>query len=336
MTRRIGVALLLVTFILLLTGPLRLSALTLEEVHSLNPEFAALEFLHTLPPLTLQTAEDGGEIVIIRAVYFVHRDSHWQPWFDQPEGVPDRLLGHGQIYSQKISLTVPNGVSEGSLTEFGSRLPLNFYELRSINPALEYYERLPTALNPALDIAFYAPRGSGLAFIADGAGDIYSLMHIIVRETPARKWEADQLKGRVYHPELGNIDYYHVSLREAEGRFDLTGWFTEQRLAELKTAPGDRLDGDLVVRGVSVSPGFMAGMLNIEVEIHNDSDRGYSMPAFSVTIYDRRGEALGDGFLIARSGIDPGETVTLEGMAILERMADPDDVIYAVEYRPFF
>ena len=332
----------IIVLLLILAGTVidSTSAVSWDEIAELNPEFAALEYPYSLPPFSLETLEGSEDIVAIRTVYGAYAIG-WNPWFDQQQGTPDRILGDGQLYSQHIFLARPAGEAVRSLVDrphsaFAERLSLNFYDLKTVNPSLEYYERLPTGLDSQGHMFFYAPRGSGIAFIADDRGDIYSVLNIIIQEGPARSWHANNVEGQTYHPDLGDIQYYNVLLREPEGRFDLESWFISQHLARIKTAAGDRLGRDFVVEEISLSPGIAAALMDIEVKLHNTSDSNYTMPIFRMALYDQKGLQIGEGALVAAGGIAGGATVTLTGMAMLERMIDIDEIICALEYTPLF
>lgn len=309
--------------------------LTINDIEALNPEFAELEFHSITPPLSFSADRNSDELVTIRAVFY-SGSIQWQPWFDQPRGEPDQILGDGRLYSQHIYLAHPVAEPVRSLVDywpedFGSRPPLNFYALREINPALNHYEILPTPITSDGSVVFFAPAQSGIAFIGDIEGDIYSIMQIGPGMVGFRPGDLS----RDLHPDLGEISYYNVYLRDPAGRFCLDGWFNEHWLKSLVTSPGDRIGDGFIVGEVDLKEGFFPGMIDISVEITNNTGYNYTMPSFSIIFYDSGGVKLGESMLAALGGIKDGESTTLSSMAFLERYVDLEEMIYSIDAGQF-
>ncbi|MFZ5816995.1 MAG: hypothetical protein ACOY93_17165 [Bacillota bacterium] len=92
---------------------------TLAELTALNPALAQYQALSPyIPGMGIHLGVPGPSLVLatsnegtVNAVeVLVPAAAGWFPWYDQPEGQPFELEGLGQVYSQHLYLTQPDGL----------------------------------------------------------------------------------------------------------------------------------------------------------------------------------------------------------------------------------
>ncbi len=331
----------LMTLTLLAANSLSVHALTEADLTALNPEFMgeALASEFDYSPFSFE-ADVSGRINRVRAVF---EDYHvkQRPWFDQKD-TSEHILGFGRLYSQQILLAEPAEEIEKTLhrfpaVEFGASVPMNIYALRELNPELEHYERLPAAVSGDNEMGFYfPPEGAGIALVADTAGDIYAFVRIIPAEEIDEKMGTSTLGEKTaIHPDLGEIYYTDVYVREPGERFDLSLWFGSHKLAETAAQTGDRIEPGFVIEKLELSPGQFMGLMQLDFEVYNDSDRSFRMGLFNITFYNRSAEVVGHAAVPVQE-IGEGERASALYPISLDIKTPLEEISYTVEYTSLF
>ncbi len=267
------------------------------------------------------------EIVMVQGNF--PRDE-WHPWFDQEEGRPAHIIVEGHMYSQQIYLKRPEVEFERRHLrqysvdiELGEAVPLNFHELKEVNPGLAHYEELDPPVTEDGSFVFLAPRGPGIGLVAEANGDIYALIYMM-------PWEDGE--GTLYHPQVGEVYIYPVFLRDPGGKFSLEKWLGE---------PSEDVvvKEDIEFHGF-IEPGFVLqeinfssrhGVVTVEGTMLNETGQNYMMAGFKIKFY---GE---DGVLLATKdftvlNIADGQEGDIVGGFPLPPEIDLDNLIYEIEF----
>ncbi len=293
-------------------------------------------------PFGFLVEKNTGRVIMIQGMsYEDRRPLGWYPWFDQNEGEPASSLVFGSMYTQQIYLYQPvagfskmplENLSYESRGEFGfAKTPaLNFFELKAINPKLEYYQKMEPAVSDAGDIVFFAPPGPGLAFVTEENGDILAMMATFPGEEGRPSWAEQARRYPIQHPVLGDIYTANLYFQEPGERYDLTTWLQKSQ------EPPPPEEGAFVFDGF-IEPGFVLsditlrdffGMLMVNGKIKNVTENDYHLPRFKAWFYNAQGEIVGEYELIVYSGLDSGKDISLGIMTEIEPGVDLTEVTY--------
>jgi len=281
-----------------------------------------------LPDVTFMV--DSDDIILAFQASFPREE--WNLWFEQEENNPVTLPVEGTIYTQQIFLAPAEaGLNRGHIRrggenlEMGEPVPLNYHELRPINPALEFYEQLEPPVTEDGNFIFYAPQGSGIGFVTDAEGDIHALVRIMVTED-----EEDAL----YHPDLGEIILTPIYLKDPEGKYDLSAW--------LEAPPEEVVQKDIAGFDPQalIEPGFICKEINFQVmhgvvtvsgTMLNESGKDYMMAGFEITFFDEEGIKLGSKPLQVMNIQDGKEGQVIGGFP-LEWDVDLNELFFEIEF----
>ncbi len=338
-----------VLMLVFLSGELYAAKITVDELLEFNPDMLPTSYfqvgedelysgIEVYKVIDIMYETDTEEIVMVQGSYT--RDE-WYPWFDQEEGEKAHLgFFEGDMYSQQIYLRKPVGELErkhikkcsGDI-ELGEAVPLNFYELKKINPGLAHYEELDPPIAEDGSIVLLAPPGSGLAFVADNNRDIYAIMQIIALEEGevVVHETGSPGGGTLNHPELGKILNFTVYFREPTEKFDLSGWLEDT---------GEVVKKDVQPFDGFIEPGFISEDIDVQVfpgggfvsgTVLNETGKDYSFVSFSIKIYDEDGVELGGGKLFVMDLAD-GQKREIMGDFSLSHDVDIDEIVFEIDF----
>jgi len=251
---------------------------------------------------TFSCLVDNNDIIMAFQFRFrLYHSEEWFPWYEQEEDQPILCQAGGDSYIQQIFLAPAEAdLNRGEFTfevedlHLGEPVALNFHELQTLNPALEFYEPMDPPLTEDGSFVLYAPPGPGVGFVTDAQGDIYSLIRILQHE---------EGEGEYHHPQLGNISMPNiVHLGHVEGKFDLDDWLEAPPEPPQEVIQKEVEDFDHLA---PVGPGFIfkeidfqvvaGNMLAVSGTILNETGNNYTMAIFEITLYDPEGIKLGTG-----------------------------------------
>ncbi len=311
--------------------------INLNELKSLNPNLEELIYPWTLSNFTFRVEQKSGRIEAVQTIYDFNQG--WYPWFDQEEGRPEHIMVDGRLYSQHIYLATPeegferklgsyrNVFNEESSDNFGDSILINFYELKKINPKLDYYEKIEPAITDDNSIHLYYPPGPGIAFVIDENGDIYAMLRILKEEDTA--FPSSQKKS--IHPELGEIYYNTVYFRDPKDRFVLNKWFAGLTLDEIKVEEGDRIEPGFVLEKMEIEVDAFFGMLKVKGTIYNDTGNDYHFAFFEITFFDANSNIVGEGMLQV-SDISDGQSSSFTGGFVPDKTIELDEISYKIKF----
>ncbi len=340
-------------FLIMGLGQAQCAGLTGDELMELNPRFvdseqSAIFGIDLYKELTVYLdsgrdfpitflVDDSGQILMIQNIYYPdYTFVDWYPWFDQEEEKPLILKVYGTIYSQQIYLAAPETewekiplehVSSSRKVDFklGNKVPLNFFDLKRINPGLEHYVEFDPLITADGSIIFFAPPGPGMAFLTDDKGEIFTLLGLFPVEGG---------KTSLFHPELGEFVLSSLALRDGESRFDLDEWLVERRVDRIKLDYAEWFEPGFVIEKVELEDLMGMGLM-VEVDLFNDTGRDYAMVMFEMKVYDARGNLITEGIISFMNSQDGQTTSTLPGALPLKTAVDVDDLFYILKLGSF-
>jgi|GEM_PF-1664584 len=286
--------------------------------------------------------EEDETVLGVEVTYYEEFHSvGWYPWFDQEEGAPATVMVDGQIYSQQVYFAHPatdferlpwtlmSYLGRGGRIALGEKVPLNFYTLRGINPALEYYKKMESPFIHDGSMVFYSPPGPGVGFLVEEGGDVYAAIYIYPADAGYQNKFCQEKDAPLYHPELGKFYSVNILLREKGNRFQLAQGIIEE---EDEPQPGTEIEG-LIYPGFTcqeISFSQLHGMLKIDGVMKNKSGENYSMAAFSIVFFDKSGNVIAEG-VFGIPGFSHGEEGLIHAVIIPQGEMDWDNLIFEIK-----
>lgn len=352
------ILMLLVILVIMSAGKAYSTGLNLETLLNLNPHLAEHD-LYVIGgrtsykvltvdldphPFSFLVDETQGRIMMVQAKFYEARNPiGWYPWFDQAEGEPTVLMAWLDVYTQQVYLAIPeveferlpigmlSYLARGGSIKLGMQLPLNFYDLKAVNPKLEHYQQLGPPVSEDGSIVLYAPQGPGMSFVTEENGDILALMFISPAQAGWESWAQQPPGEPLKHPVLGEIYTVSVFLRDREGRVTLDAWLQPEEV------PKERVRTD--IEGW-IEPGFICrkvefealfGMLKMTGTMLNETGRDYMVASFRINIFDAQGTLLVDD-LFAIADLADHQEAPIMAMLMIDTDINVDDLTYEIQF----
>lgn len=303
----------------------------------LNSKLIELEYPQTVGNFVFHVQAQNEEVKVVQVIYNYNKG--WYPWFDQEEGRPRHVMVDGRLYSQQIYLAVPEELANRSIRsyrkafntldseEFGDSVPLNFYELKSINPSLEHYDRVEPPITEDGSIVLYSPPGPGIAFVTDKGGDIYAMLRI---SKEINTWFPME-REKTVHPELGELYYSTLFFKDSEGKFNIDDWFSGFKLESVKAEISDFIEPGFILKSVEFEENDFMGVIQIGGEMLNETDNNYQIAFFTIHFFGQDGNKIDEGMLQIQD-FRAGQEGEITGMFMPETKVNIDDLVYKIEF----
>lgn len=293
--------------------------LAMDTILELNTEQRDLEYPLTLLHLEFTVDVDSGNIMEAWARF--DSELAWYPWFDQEEGRPEHEMVTGRFYTQTIPLTESQ----------------NFYELQSISKELDHYAAVEPPISDDGTYILYAPEGCGIGFVVEEGGEIYALIRITTQESTGNFLSLEDVSyaigGHSTHPQLGDIAYTYVLLRDPSQTLDLDQYFSTLDAEETMMEPGDEIPPGFVVETLKMEKAMMG--IQLTGTIRNETGQSYQMAIFTVILMTSDGNEAGEG-VVQVQNLAHGKSAEFMGLVIPEADVDIEDLLFSITFQQGF